>query len=434
MTMPQLETPPHTGPLGSGNHGYNEHMTDPSSPNPVAHAAAQTEKAVAVAETPGKLGGGFWVGLVVFLLVLVGVVIYGIHARSAADQSLVVENKKESVPEVKVVHPSSQGGNGSLVLPGSTMPYVDTPIYSRTNGYLQKWNFDIGAHVKKGQLMAVIETPELDQQLQVAQADLKSAQANLNLANITSTRYQNLLKSNSVSKQETDQAMGDAEAKQAAVEASMANVRRLQQLQSFENVYAPFDGVVTARNTDIGDLITGGSANASTAKQLFHLAAIGTLRVFVSVPEIYSSAVRTGGTAELTLDEFPGQTFDGVIARNSSAIDPASRTLNVEVDVKNPTGKLLPGAYAMVHFKVPSGPSNLTIPSNTLIFRAQGMQVAVVRDGKIALQPVKIAQDHGATVEVASGLTATDAIVVDPSDSITNGQAVKVAAAAGVTK
>ena len=373
------------------------------------------------------MGAGFWIGLLVFLLIIAGIVVYGIHSRNVADQNLVVENKQESTPEVKVVHPSSAGTNGTLALPGNTQAFVDTPIYSRTNGYLQKWNFDIGAHVKKGQLMAIIETPELDQQLQVAQADLKSAQANLDLANITSTRYQNLLKSNSVSKQETDQAMGDAAAKQAAVEASMANVRRLQQLQGFENIYAPFDGIVTARNTDIGDLISGGSASAGTAKQLFHLAAIGTLRVFVSVPEVYSSAVRNGGTAELTLDEYPGQTFTGTIARNSSAIDPSSRTLNVEVDVPNPGGKLLPGAYAMVHFKVPAGATNLTIPSNTLIFRAQGMQVAVVRGGKIQLQPVKISQDHGATVDVASGLSADDAIVVDPSDSITNGQAVKVA-------
>jgi RND family efflux transporter MFP subunit len=424
--MPQLDTPPHTGPIAQSGHGYNEAMTDPSSAHPVEDAAASTDRAVAQAAGP-RLGAGFWLGLLVFVLVIAGVVVYGIHARGVADRNLVVENKQESIPEVKVVHPSTSGTSGSLVLPGNTQPYVDTPIYSRTNGYLKNWYFDIGAHVKKGQLMAVIETPELDQQLQVAEADLKSAQANLDLANITSTRYQNLLKSNSVSKQETDQAMGDAAAKQAAVEASMANVRRLQQLQSFENVYAPFDGVVTARNTDIGDLISGGSASAGTAKQLFHLAAIGTLRVFVSVPEVYSSAVRNGGKAELTLDEFPGQTFTGTIARNSSAIDPASRTLNVEVDVPNPTGKLLPGAYALVHFNVPAGPSNLTIPSNTLIFRAQGMQVAVVRDGKIQLQPVKISQDHGATVDVASGLSPDDTIVVDPSDSITNGQPVKVA-------
>ncbi len=274
--------------------------------------------------------------------------------------------------------------------------------------------------------MATIETPELDQQLQVAEADLKSAQANLNLANITEGRYQNLLKSNSVSKQETDEAIGNAESKQAAVEASMAGVRRLQQLQSFERVYAPFDGVVTARNTDIGDLITGGSGAGSAAKQLFHLAAINKLRVFVSVPEAYSGVVRDGGTATLTLDEYPGQTFEGVIARNSAAIDPASRTLNVEVDVPNPNGKLLPGAYAMVHFKVPNAGGNLTLPSNTLLFRAQGMQVGVVRNGRVQLIPIKIAQDRGATVEVASGLSPNDDVVLDPSDSLISGQQVIV--------
>ena len=380
----------------------------------------------------GRLGTGFWVGLVLFLIVLACIVVYGIHARSKDDQALTVENKKESTPEVNVIHPSGSGTSGVLALPGNTQPYVDTPIYSRTNGYLQKWFFDIGAHVRKGQLMATIETPELDQQLQVAQADLKASQANLDLANITSTRYQNLLKTNSVSKQETDVAMGDAAAKQAAVEASMAAVRRLQQLQSFEQVYAPFDGVVTKRDTDIGDLITGGTAGG--AKELFHLAAIGELRVFVAVPEAYSPAVRDGGHATLSLDEFPGQSFEGVIARNASAIDPATRTLNVEVDVPNPTGKLLPGAYATVHFKVPSTATSLTIPSNTLLFRAQGMQVGVVRDGRVQLVPVKIAQDHGATVEVASGLSPEDALVLDPSDSIQSGQQVKVVKDEGAAK
>jgi RND family efflux transporter MFP subunit len=272
--------------------------------------------------------------------------------------------------------------------------------------------------------MATIETPELDQQLQVAQADLKASQANLDLANITSNRYQNLLKSNSVSKQETDQAMGDAAAKQAAVEASMAAVRRLEQLQSFEKVYAPFDGVVTRRDTDIGDLITAGTGG--NGRELFRLAAINELRVFVSVPEVYSTVVRDGGTATLTLDEFPGQTFTGTIARNASAIDPASRTLNVEVDVANPSGKLLPGAYAMVHFKVPVSGNSLTLPSNTLLFRAQGMQVGVVRNGKVQLVPVKISADHGSTVEIASGLSPNDEIVLDPSDSLQSGQQVKV--------
>jgi len=407
---------------------YNETMT-----RDLDHDRLQTTPSKdAPPPAPARLGGGFWVGLIVFLLVLAGIVVYGIHARSAADQNLVVETKAEAVPEVSVVHPAATGTSGNLALPGNTQPYVDTPIYSRTNGYLQKWFFDIGAHVKKGQLMATIETPELDQQLQVAQADLKASQANLDLANITSARYQNLLKSNSVSKQETDQAMGDAAAKQAAVEASMAAVRRLEQLQSFEQIYAPFDGVVTRRDTDIGDLITAGTGGGG--KELFHLAAIGELRVFVAVPEVYSSAVRDGGTATLTLDEFPGQTFTGMIARNASAIDPASRTLNVEVDVANPSGKLLPGAYATVHFKVPSANETLTIPANTLLFRAQGMQVGVVKDGHVVLVPVKIAQDHGATVEVASGLSPQDALVLDPSDSLQSGAAVKVGKDAGAVK
>lgn len=412
------DNPAHTGPLGSGGHGYDSNMTGNLD-------AGRRETIEPVTPAKGSLGAGFWIGLILFFVVLAAIIVYGIRTRAAADQTLAVETKKESVPEVSVIHPVGNGASGVLALPGNTQPYVDTPIYSRTNGYLQKWFFDIGAHVKKGQLMATIETPELDQQLQVAEADLKSAQANLDLANITSTRYQNLLKSNSVSKQETDEAMGNAASKQAALEASKAAVRRLEQLQSFEQVYAPFSGVVTQRNTDLGALITGGTSGGN-AKELFHLAAIEQLRVFVAVPEAYSSVVRDGGTATLTLDEFPGQSFEGRIARNASAIDPASRTLNVEVDVPNPTGKLLPGAYAIVHFKVPTAAANLTIPSNTLLFRAQGMQVAVVRDGKVQLVPVKISQDHGATVDVASGLSPQDAIMLDPSDSLQTGQQVKV--------
>jgi RND family efflux transporter MFP subunit len=274
--------------------------------------------------------------------------------------------------------------------------------------------------------MAQIETPELDEQLQVAQANLKLAQANLDLANTTSARYQNLLKTNSVSKQETDQATSDAAAKQSAVDAAMANVRRLQQLQSFENVYAPFDGIVTLRNTDIGALIDAGSAG-STPKELFHMAAIGQIRVYVPVPEAYSADIKDGGKATLTLDEFPGKTFEGTIARNSSAIDTASRTLNVEVDVANPDGKLLPGSYVFVHFKVPNHAETLTIPSNTLLFRSEGLQVGVVRNGHAVLVPVTISHDGGATVEIASGLKPTDAIILDPSDSLADGQEVHVA-------
>ncbi len=432
--MNQTHTEPQHDPLDefagvdhrADDEAYNAEVTRDLDADRLAKA-----RGVPVAAPASSLGGGFWIGLLVALVVFAGIVIYGIHSRSSADKALQVESKSESVPEVRVVFPTGGTASGTLNLPGNTQAFVDTPIYSRTNGYLKKWYFDIGAKVQKGQLMATIETPEVDQQLMAAQADLKVAQANLNLANITAARYTNLLKSNSVSKQETDQAVSDAAAKQAALEASEAAVRRYQQLQSFEQIYAPYTGIVTARNTDIGDLIQGGLSGAAAAKALFQLAEIGTLRVFVSVPEVYTPFVRNGGTAELTADEYPGQVFVGAIARNASAIDPASRTLNVEVDVPNPGGKLLPGAYVTVHFKVPTTGSNLTIPSNALLFRAQGMQVGVVRDGKAQLVPVKIAADHGQTVEISSGLNRDDQVILDPSDSLANGQPVKVGGGAG---
>ncbi len=363
-----------------------------------------------------------WLGLLVLGAVIAGVVVMGILSRAAAEKKLADTAKAAATPTVTVTHPYAAQLSPELSLPGNAQAYVETPIYSRTDGYLKSWYFDIGARVKAGQLMAVIETPELDEQLQVAQAQLKSSQANLDLANITSVRYQNLLKSNSVSKQETDQALSDAKAKQAAVEASNASVRRLQQLQSFERVYAPFDGIVTVRNTDVGQLIQGGSSPNS----LFHLAAIGTIRVFVPVPEAYAAAVRDGGTTTLTLDEYPGRVFTGQIARNSSTIDPSSRTLNVEVDMANPKAEILPGAYVFVHFKVPDQIEGLTLPSNALIFRSAGLQVGVVRNGRVVLVPVTISNDSGALIEISAGLTASDLVVLDPSDSLSTGQQVYV--------
>jgi RND family efflux transporter MFP subunit len=372
-----------------------------------------------------KLTRTSWIGMAIVVFIVAGVVVFGIKARRGSEQTLEKETAVSAIPSVNVVYPTPSSLSSEIALPGNTQAFIDAPIYSRTSGYLKNWFFDIGAHVKKGQLMATIETPELDQQLQVAQADLKSAQANLDLANTTSARYQNLLKTNSVSKQETDVAVSDAAAKKAAVDAAMANVRRLEQLQSFENVYAPFDGIVTARNTDIGRLISAGQN--TTPQELFHLAAIGKLRVYVAVPEAYSAAIKVGGKATLTLDEYPGRSFEGTIARNSNAIDQSTRTLNVEVDVDNPKGELLPGAYVFVHFKVPEHVANLMIPSNTLLFRAQGLQVGVVRNGHVQLVPVKIGKDAGATVEIASGLTANDAVILDPSDSLANGQQVEIA-------
>jgi RND family efflux transporter MFP subunit len=379
-------------------------------------------KKASIAAPKRGLPGLVWLALLIIALIVGGEILLGIRSRADAEKKLANAARAASIPTVNVTHPSVARLSPELSLPGSTQAYVDTPIYSRTDGYLKAWYFDIGARVKAGQLMAVIETPELDEQLQVAQAQLKSSEANLDLAKITSARYQNLLKSNSVSKQETDQAVSDAAAKQAAVEASNASVRRLKQLQSFERVYAPFDGIVTVRNTDVGQLIQGGSSPNS----LFHLAAIGTIRVFVPVPEAYAAAVRDGGKATLTLDEYPGRVFTGNIERNSSAIDPNTRTLNVEVDVPNPKAEILPGAYVFVHFKVPDSGESLTLPSNALLFRSAGLQVGVVRDGRVKLVPVTISNDGGALVEISSGVTASDLVVLDPSDSLTTGQQVEI--------
>ena len=310
-----------------------------------------------------------FIGLAVAALVL-GVVIYtGIHQRALAESSLGRATERAAVATVTVVQPKSNAASQEIVLPGNTQPFNDTPIYARTNGYLKHWYVDIGAHVQQGQLLAEIDTPEIDQQLEQARADLKSAQANEQLASITAARWQNLLKTSSVSKQETDQAVSDLTAKQAAVDSMTANVHRLEQLQSFEKIYAPFAGVITARNTDIGALINAGAGGVP--QELFHMAAVNKLRVYVALPEVDSSAAQTGAKATLRLDEFPGETFQGTIVRNSDSIDLASRTLNVEVDVDNPQGRIRTGAYVFVHLKVPDGTQSaaesLVIPANTLL-------------------------------------------------------------------
>jgi RND family efflux transporter MFP subunit len=382
-----------------------------------------------------KVPRGIYVaGVIVAVLVFVGIA-YRMLERSHDEHKLSESTAENATPTVKVIKPVVSSGGSEIALPGNTQAFDDTPIYARTSGYVKKWFVDLGQHVSAGQLMATIETPELDQQLQVAEANLQSAQADLNLANTTSDRYQNLLKSDSVSKQETDVAVSGAAAKKAAVAAAEANVRRLQQLQSFEKVYAPYSGTVTERNVDIGDLIDAGSpgsdATSSTpGKEMFRIASLNTLRVFVAVPEEYSPNIKDGDTATLSLQEYPGRVFTGKIARNSSSIDMASRTLNVEVDVDNADHKLLPGAYVFVHFKIPQTARMLSIPSNTLLFRAQGLQVGIVHNGIVHLQSVTIGKDDGKTVEIASGLTPDDQVILDPSDSLSDGQAVQVATSA----
>jgi RND family efflux transporter MFP subunit len=368
------------------------------------------------------------IAAVVIALLILGGIAYRLIGRASAAHHLEHETQLDAIPTVDIIHPAITGASSEVALPGNTQAFDDTPIYARTSGYLKQWLVDIGHHVTQGELMATIETPELDEQLQVARADLKSTQADLDLANTTSERYQNLLKLNSISRQETDVAVSGAAAKRAAVEAAEANVRRLAQLQSFEKVYAPYSGIVTQRNTDIGDLINAGSASTNnTAKELFHIASVKELRVFVAVPEVYAPDIHNGDPATLTLDEYPGQLFSGTVARNSGSIDPDSRTLNVEVDVNNQTDKLLPGAYVFVHFKIPTQSRELSIPSDALLFRAQGLQVGLVRNGHVHLQTITIGKDNGKSVEVSTGLSAEDQVILAPSDSLAEGQPVQIA-------
>lgn len=365
-----------------------------------------------------------------FVAVLVGVaVFFGIHSRSAAERKLQQATESAAIPTVNIVHPIVGSKAQEVVLPGNTQAFIDTSIYARTNGYLKQWFVDIGAQVRQGQLLAIIDAPELDQQLQQAEADLKSAQANQQLAQTTNVRWQALVAKHAVSVQEADQMASDLAAKQAATAAAEANVRRLQQLQSYERVTAPFDGVITARSTDVGSLIDAGSS--AEPHELFHLDQVSKLRIFVSVPELYADAIRDGEQVDITQDADPGRILKGTVTRNSNAISQTSRTLNVEVDVDNSHGELLPGAYVFVHMKLPSGLNAVTIPSNTLIFRAQGLQVGVVRNGRVELVPITIGHDFGSTVEVTSGITPQDQVILDPSDSLISGIPVEIGSVAG---
>ena len=359
-----------------------------------------------------------------FAIILGFFVLSGIRNRLEAQTSLKEATQKSAALTVRVVYPKTQAPAQEITLPGNVQAYTETPIYARTNGYLKKWYFDLGAHVKQGDLLAKIETPEVDQQLQQARAELQVAEASLKLAKSTADRWQGLLTKNAVSQQETDEKVGDLGVKEATYASMMSNVRRLENLQSFNSVYAPFDGVITARNTDLGALIDAG-ANAP-GKELYRLAATGKLRVFVNVPQSFASASRTGARTALTVNESPGKEFRGIIVRTAKAIDPASRTLLTEIEVDNPTGELLPGAYVTARLRLPGRIDAITIPANTLLFRADGVRVGVTRNGVANLVPITIGRDFGAEVEVVSGLKSTDAIIENPADSLISGAAVRI--------
>jgi RND family efflux transporter MFP subunit len=368
-------------------------------------------------------------GLVIALVVAAlaaGVLIFGIRSRVQAEASLRTVTQQLAVPSVSIVLPKPTASAEEVVLPGNIQPFISSPIYARTDGYLKAWYFDIGAHVKKGQLLAIIQTPEVDEQLSQARSTLATAQANLELAQITRDRYQSLLSKHAVAQQDVDNAVGSYSANKAAVDADMANVRHFEALVSFEKVYAPFDGVIITRNTDIGDLINSGSSTAPRT-DLFDIAQPGTLRVYVNVPEEYSRGVKPGVTgADIVLAEFPGQKFQGNLVRTAEAINATTRTLLAEIDVQNPKGTLLSGSYAEVHLKIPGQASTFLLPVNALIFRSEKLQVGVVKNGKVALTEVTPGHDFGAEIEVVAGLNPNDQVVVNPPDSLVSGQEVTI--------
>jgi RND family efflux transporter MFP subunit len=366
-----------------------------------------------------------WLGLAIALIAVAALLVSGILSRVKARTALNAETVQVALTAVSVVSPKQTAPAQEIILPGNVQPFITSPIYARTNGYLRKWYVDIGAPVKQGQLLAVIETPEVDQQLQQARSNLLTAQANLELAAITKSRYQGLLKSNAVSQQDVDNTVGTYNANKAIVEADQAAVEQYSALVSFEKVYAPFDGVVTARNTDIGDLINSGSGGG-VKTDLFHVAQPGKLRVYVNVPEEYSQGVKVGMTADLSLAEFPGRKFRGKLVRTADAITVTTRTLLIEIDVDNPTGTLLTGSYAEVHLAVPTQASTFLLPVNTLIFRSEGLQVGIVRDGKAVLTAVTPGHDFGNQIEIVSGLKPDDQVIVNPPDSIITGQQVQI--------
>jgi RND family efflux transporter MFP subunit len=392
-------------------------MTNTSQPNTHGDETAPEQKPI----SGSKALAGVAIGLLI-AGVLAG---YGLWTRHAANIVLADRTEELAAPSVIAIVPSQGAPVDSFILPGNVSAFTDSPIYARTSGYLTKWYYDIGARVKQGALLAEISTPELDQQLAQAENDLVTAQATANNARIQAERYTGLVQSNAVSKQDTDTFVNQAAASAAAVKSAQANVQRLKELQSFEKVYAPFDGVITARNVDTGQLI-----NTSSTNELFHMQATQTLRVYTNLPQIYSSNVKRGQKVDLTFTEHNGKTYQGTLVRTADAIDPVSRTLLVEVDVNNGDGELLPGSLAQVHFKTSAAGPTFIVPSAALIFRKEGLQLGVVVNGNIAhLVPVVIGEDDGATVQIVGGISAGDKVIQDPPDSLIEGEKVLVESA-----
>jgi len=394
----------------------NEMRPNTQSPAPSGHhdEAAPEQKPIP--------GGIALAGVAVLLLVALGLGGWGIYSRKNANTVLAERTTDLAAPSVIAVTPRQGAPVDSFVLPGNVTAYTDSPIYARTSGYLTKWYFDIGARVKQGALLAEIASPEVDQQLAQAEADLTTAEASAGNAKIQADRYAGLVKSDAVSRQDTETFTTQAATTSSAVKSAQANVQRLKELQSFEKVYAPFDGVVTARSIDTGQLIDAGAA-----KELFHLQAIQTLRVYANLPQIYSANVKRGTKIDLTFAEHAEKIYQGTLVRTADAIDPTSRTLLVEIDVDNRAGELLPGSLAQVHFKTPASGPTFIVPAAALIFRREGLRLGVVVDGnKAHLVPVVIGEDDGATVQIVGGINGGDKVIQDPPDSLIEGEKVYV--------
>jgi membrane fusion protein, multidrug efflux system len=365
------------------------------------------------------------VGVLLLVLLIAGALTLWSH--SSHNEALARETERETIPTVAVVHPLAEKPDEDLVLPGSLQAYVESPIYARTSGYLIRWYKDIGSRVQQGELLAKIDTPEVDQELDQTRATRQQIVAQLDLAKISAERWENLRKTDSVSAQEADQQTSGYKQSQANLAAADANVRRLEQLEGFKNIYAPFSGVLTRRTVDPGALINAG-AGAAGGRELFDIARIDPLRVYTSVPQAYAPDIKNGAKALVTLQEFPGQKFIGKVVRTAEAIDPATRTLLTEVDVPNKDGRLLPGSFGEVHFAVGYGVDKVTVPVNAMLFRAQGPQVAVIGpDNKVQLRHINIGRDYGTALEILGGISPSDQIVINPADSLEDGQQVTVA-------
>jgi RND family efflux transporter MFP subunit len=360
--------------------------------------------------------------VVAAIIVLIGLAI-GFIPRMLSRRALVKETAANDVRSVTVVSPAPGKTEMGVPLPAEVQAFVEAPIYARANGYLKRWVVDIGQHVEAGELLAEIDTPEVDQQLAQAKAEVAQADANLALAKSTSERWADLLKTSSVSEQEAAEKQADFELKKANLEAAQANLHRLADLKSFARVTAPFAGTITARDTDVGQLIT-----AASGRWLFRLAQTNPLRVYVHVPQTLSRAIEVGQEAELSISELPGRKFDAKIVRTAGAMDPASRTLLAELEVKNPQNEILAGSYAQVRFHDTQGDPELTLPANTLLFRSEGMQVGVVdTSGKVQMRTVRIGRDFGQTLEIVDGVKSGDRVIMNPPDSLATGMTVRVA-------